>query len=79
MKKANICLDDYVTIIATAKEKNNLSEEAKLILWGSMLEAAGYGKITLADVNYLENLMQLDTKKYWKALEIATLGEEQSA
>jgi hypothetical protein len=77
MKKVNVSFDDFKTIIDIAKSKDQMSEEAKLILWGSMIEAMAVGKITLVELNSLESLMQIDTKKYWKAFEVSTFGQEQ--
>jgi hypothetical protein len=75
---ANDFLDDLIFRINTAKENGQLSDPAKLILWGDMLQAAGFGRITLGNVTELEILMDLDTKKYWKAFEVATFGKEQN-
>lgn len=66
-------VDDLFFRIRRAKELNQLSEEAKLILWGEILEA----NIVPKYIDLLTAEMNLDKEKYWKAFEVATFGEEQ--
>ncbi len=70
-------LNDIKERIDLAQQNNQLTENAKLILWGEALQASGFGRITLNDVEELERMMNLDTTKYWKDFEIATFGVTQ--
>jgi hypothetical protein len=76
--KENAYLYDLCERIENAK-KNNMPEESKLFLWGEINTACVLGAITQNESREVEDFLEIDKDKYWKAYEIACFGYETDA
>lgn len=56
-------------------EKNLLTEEVKLVLFGRIIHAVIHGDITLQESENFEKMIQFDRKKHKDAVDITLMGE----
>nr|WP_279323260.1 hypothetical protein [Rhodothermus profundi] len=66
---------EYEEVIDRARRNGLLTEAARLIMWGRIVEAFAMGKLTYSEMKELEQKLEIDRQRYLRDLDVAIIGE----